>query len=404
MINLSYDIPMRCPICRISSMETVSSTGVDIDRCATCDALWFDPGEIRELTEGRLGVSAIAKECPAAGDAPETTGEGTPIGRMHRLAASLKCPRCDKALSAIDFQATGIPVMLCPDCRGFLVPRSSASRLDERYAFSRKHAAQFAAMGESMALSMKKTLGLKYHGMSTPEVRAGQGVALPVVVPLASDAPPPRSFPAATWIFILVPVLLLLMSSVGGVACRLPSLPGGIPSGTGMGSAPLWLLVAYPFLPGGLLSLVTGVFLLFVLGRQVEERVGLIPYAALYLLGAVVAGLFHMAAGRIGAPIALGSAGSVAAVLGAYLVFFPNVPIRMYGMGRIASIPAYLFGCCWLVAMLMGNPEASGGMGMLLRFGNPTPLSLWGSLGGFSAGALAAVGIRMREDSFIAAR
>lgn len=385
-------------------MESVSSEGVEIDRCATCDALWFDPGEIRELTEGRLGVSAEAEAVPVAGDAPEAASDGTAIGRMHRLAASLKCPRCDRPLTAIDFQATGIPVMLCPDCRGFLVPRSSASRLEERYAFSRKHAAQYAAMGESMALSMKKSLGLKYHGIATPEVRVGQGVALPVVVPLASDAPSPRSFPAATWIFILVPILLLLTSSVGGVSCRLPSHPGGIPSGTGLGSAPLWLLVAYPFLPGGLLSLVTGIFFLVVLGRQVEERVGLFQYSALYLSGAVVAGLLHMAAGRIGAPIALGSAGSVAAVLGAYLVFFPNVPIRMYGMGRVASLPAYLFGCCWLVAMLMGNPETSGGMGLLLGFANPTPLSLWGNLGGFSAGALAAVGIRMHEDSLIFAR
>ena len=35
---------------------------------------------------------------------------------------------------------------------------------------------------------------------------------------------------------------------------------------------------------------------------------------------------------------------------------------------RIVSLPAYLFGCCWVVATLMGNPETSGGMGVLLRF------------------------------------
>ncbi|HEY5996649.1 MAG TPA: rhomboid family intramembrane serine protease, partial [Candidatus Deferrimicrobiaceae bacterium] len=325
-------------------------------------------------------------------------GVGKPIMLMHRVASKLGCPRCGESLSAIDFQATGVPVIFCPACRGFLVPKASAIKLDERFAFSRKHAAMYAAMGESMAHSMKRTLNLKY-GAAPPELRTSQGVAFPVVVPLAADAPAPSSFPAATWTFLIIPVLLLLMSSVGGVACRLPASPGGLPSGTGIGSAPFWLLLAYPFLPGGLLSLATGVLFLFVLGRQVEERVGLMPFAVLYLLGAVVAGMAHMSAGRVGAPIALGSAGAVAAVIGAYLVFFPNVPIRMYGMGRIVSLPAYLFGCCWVVATLMGNPETSGGMGLLLRFANPTPLSLWGSLGGFLAGAMGAVGFRMHEES-----
>lgn len=385
-------------------METVSSAGVEIDRCGTCDALWFDAGEIRELTEGRLAVSRAPEAAADPGVDAGKTVAGTAIGRMHRLASSLSCPRCGTGLSAIDFQATGIPVIFCPSCRGFLAPKASAVKLEERFAFSRKHAAQYAAMGESMAQSMKKTLDLKYGAIAPPEVGSSRGVSFPVVVPLSAEAPSPASFPAATWIFLAIPVLLLLMSSIGGVACRLPAVPGGIPSGTGLGSAPLWLLVAYPFMPGGLLSLVTGVLFLLVLGRQVEERVGLVPFASLYFLGAVVAGLAHMSAGRVGAPIALGSAGSVAAVLGAYLVFFPNVPIRMYGMGRIVSLPAYLFGCCWLVAMLMGNPETGGGMGLLLRFANPTPLSLWGNLGGFLAGAMGAIGFRVREDSLIAAR
>lgn len=383
-------------------MEIVSSAGVEVDRCGTCDALWFDSGEIRELTEGRISVSS-AGPAPAPGTSPADgageVGTGTPIARMHRMARTMTCPRCGGSLSAIDFQATGVPVILCPACRGFLVPKASAIKLEERFAFSRKHAAQYAAMGESMASSMKKTLNLKYGAISTPEFGTGQGVALPVVVPLAADAPSPGSFPAATWTFLIIPVLLLLMSSVGGVACRLPAIPGGLPSGTGMGSAPFWLLIAYPFLPGGLLSLATGILFLFVLGRQVEERVGLLSFVSLYLFGAVVAGLAHMSAGRVGAPIALGSAGAVASVLGAYLVFFPNVAIRMYGMGRIVSLPAYLFGCCWVVATLMGNPETTGGMGVLLQFANPTPLSLWGSLAGFLAGALAAVGFRMREES-----
>src|SRR3990172_10109878 len=47
---------MDCPFCKISSMRRVLAGGKEIDRCLSCGALWFDCGEIRELTDGRLAA------------------------------------------------------------------------------------------------------------------------------------------------------------------------------------------------------------------------------------------------------------------------------------------------------------------------------------------------------------
>ncbi len=384
-------------------MVAVDSPGSNqIDRCGTCGAIWFDPGEIRELTEGRLSPEPGATTQDVPVPSVDSTGRSTdtPMARMHRLAASMRCPRCDAPLSALDYQATGVPVIICSACRGFLVTRASSESLSERFAFSRLHADRYAAMGESMAAEMRNSLGLKYMTDGKMKITANPSFSLPIVLPLSTEAPGPRSFPAATWTFLAVPLILMLLSSYGGVSCRLPWPPGGLPSGTGLSGAPFLSLLAYPFLPGGLLPLVTGVLFLFVLGRQVEERTGLIPFAGLYLLGAITAGVVHMVVGRIGAPIALGSSGAVAAVLGAYLVFFPDVPIKMYGMGRIVSAPAYLFACCWAVAILMANPESGGMTGFLLRIADPTPLSLWGNLGGFASGMLYGVAARSKEEGF----
>jgi membrane associated rhomboid family serine protease/Zn-finger nucleic acid-binding protein len=394
-------------------MRVVTSGDVEVDRCGTCGALWFDPGEIRELTEGRLaeagGVPGNASDAEPSAEGksadPKTGARGgsplSPLAGMHRLAAASSCPRCDRRMLALDFQATGIPVMSCPRCGGYFVPRGSASKLDERFRFIRDHADKYAAMGESMAAEMKKRLDLKYMASGTPAPVEGRPIAVPLVVPLSADMPAVRSFPAATWFLLLVPLLIFVLGRAAGAAACIPGGGAGIPSGTGLGTTPFWALAAYPFFPCGILPVVLSAIFLFVLGRQVEDRIGTTAFVALYMAGAMVAGATHAVAGRSGAPPVLGPAGATAAVLGAYLVHFPNVPITMYGMGRVASVPAYLFACCWAIATLLANPETGGVTGLLLRLVDPAPLSLWGSLSGFVAGLLFAALLRSREEGYI---
>jgi len=107
----------------------------------------------------------------------------------------------------------------------------------------------------------------------------------------------------------------------------------------------------------------------------------------------VIAGAAHVLWGKAGAPSALGSAGAVAGVLGAYLVFFPEVPISMYGLGKVVSVPAYLFACAWAVAVFLWG----WGPGPLSALLNPAPYSLAGNLAGFGAGAACAAAWRTWE-------
>ena len=122
---------------------------------------------------------------------------------------------------------------------------------------------------------------------------------------------------------------------------------------------------------------------------------GWLPFLAFYLLCGVVAGTAHVLWGRAGGPAALGSAGAVAGVLGAYLVFFPDVSIEMYGLGRVATVPAYLFACFWVAAAFLIGP------GPFTDLLNPSPLSLPGNLAGFAAGASAAALWRFREAPLV---
>lgn len=378
---------MICPFCRISSMRRVLAGDKEIDRCLACGALWFDYGEIRELTEGRLAVDAME-------EAPEGP-PGKELRRLHDKAPLLACPRCGGRVGAIDFQMTGIPVLYCRKCHGYLAPRRSTAAISARFRFIREHGETYARLGETLAGAMRKRME-REHGpvMGSSEMQ----FPLPVVMPLADDGPEVRSFPAVTWLLIGLLLGVHIFSRLGGEAITLPGGLPGLPSGSGFRAVSMTGLLSAMFLHAGLLPLLAGGAFLLVLGDNVEDRMGSLPFLVFYLLSGVLAGAAHVLWAPPGAPSALGSAGAVAGVLGAYLVFFPEVSIEMYGMGKVTTVQAYIFACAWVAAAFLIGP------GPFSELINPAPLSLPGNLAGFGAGVLLAVLWRVAEDRDIGRR
>jgi membrane associated rhomboid family serine protease len=364
-------------------MRRVMAGDREIDRCLACGALWFDYGEIRELTEGHLEVEP--------GEATPQDPPGGLLRKMHRQAMSVSCPRCGGAVGAIDFQMTGVPVIRCRKCRGYLAPRRSAAAIVERFRIARLHGKKFADLGESLAGATKRRME-RSHGpvMGT----SGLPIPLPVVVPLADDGPAVSSFPLVTSLLIGLSLGVYILARIADATITLPGGLPGLPSGSGTQGVSLTSLLIFPFLHAGVVPLLTGALFLFVLGDNVEDRMGWLPFLLLYLSCGVLAGTAHVLWGKPGGYAALGSAGAVAGVLGAYLVFFPDVSIEMYGLGKVTTVPAYLFACVWVAAVFLIGP------GPFVEILNPAPLSLVGNLAGFGAGVAGAVLWRLREERF----
>lgn len=362
-------------------MRRVIAGDKEIDRCLACGALWFDYGEIRELTEGHLAVE---------------TGEQTPqdppgelLRKMHRQALSISCPRCGGAVGAIDFQMTGVPVIRCRECRGYLAPRRSAAAIVERFRIAREHGKKFAALGESLAGAMKRRMERRHGAVMGA---SDMPVPFPFIVPLADDGPVVSSFPLVTSLLIGLSLGVHILARIADADVGLPGGLPGLPSGSGIQSVTVPQLLIYPFLHAGMVPLLTGALFLFVLGDNVEDRMGWLPFLLLYLSCGVLAGTAHVLWGKPGGYAALGSAGAVAGVLGAYLVFFPDVAIEMYGLGKVTTVPAYLFACAWVAAAFLIGP------GPFVEIVNPAPLSLVGNLAGFGAGVAGAALWRVREE------
>jgi membrane associated rhomboid family serine protease/Zn-finger nucleic acid-binding protein len=361
-------------------MNSVASGEVEVDRCRTCGAAWFDPGEIREVTQGRL---------PSEGDAAPAAELSPPVkerkGSALRLAWSeargLSCPRCVEPLRPVDFQLTGVPVFRCARCGGMLVPRRGVKALAAKFKLQRERAPLYESLGASMAEAVRDRMNRRL-GPDIGEVRVGE-IPVPVLFPLADDSTSGSRPPLVVYGILLLTMALHLLSWIG--AGGISGLQGrlALPSGTGFSGVPKVALLSTPFLHGGIVPLAVGCLFLFVLGDNVEDRLGRVPFLLFYLFSGAVAGVAHVVAGTAGMPAALGSAGAVAGVLGAYLVFFPDVPIAMYGMGRVVTVPAYLFACAWAVGVFLWG----WGPGPLPSLLHPAPYSLAGHLAGFGAGA-----------------
>ena len=393
---------MRCPLCKTGSMRSVDTGESEICQCASCKAAWFDSGKIRELTAGRF-----PENIEPAKEGGLTAGEkGKISARMSRAwgkAALLFCLQCSRQLAVVNFQNTGTPVFQCRGCGGILISWDEVVELAGKFGFMRKHASVYQAMGESMAGEMQESLQLKY-GPNAGEDIFLKGTSsldpnllasfVPLVIPLKNEIKRSESYPVITFGFLALMIAAYLFSFFGIAGMDIYQAHIALPSGVGLVEAPLSVLLLVPFFHGGFIPLLVCCFFLFVLGDDLEDRIGHIPFFFFYLACGVIAGAMHIVFGKAGAPAALGSAGAVAGVLGAYIVFFPHVPITVYRAGEVTSMPAYFLACAWLIALFLWGwlplPE-------FFEVLNPAPYSLAGNIGGFAAGAFGAIFWRSME-------
>jgi membrane associated rhomboid family serine protease len=102
------------------------------------------------------------------------------------------------------------------------------------------------------------------------------------------------------------------------------------PEGTPMFPAKnVWLAVLVSmFLHGSLLHLGGNMLFLWIFGNNIEDHLGGLGYLAFYLVGGLVATAAHVLVDPTSTVPVVGASGAIAAVMGAYLAWFPNVRIR----------------------------------------------------------------------------
>jgi membrane associated rhomboid family serine protease len=150
--------------------------------------------------------------------------------------------------------------------------------------------------------------------------------------------------------------------------------------------ASLLTLFSSMFLHGSWFHLISNLWILYIFGDNVEERLGSLKYLGFYLVSGVVAGLTQVvfASGSIYPTV--GASGAIAGVLGAYIVSFPRARVLalvpLFIVPWFVEIPAVFFLGLWFLSQL---PSALLSLGAMGAFGG---IAWWAHIGGFLFGAL----------------
>jgi membrane associated rhomboid family serine protease len=139
------------------------------------------------------------------------------------------------------------------------------------------------------------------------------------------------------------------------------------------------------FLHGGWFHILSNMWVLFIFGDNVEDRMGSGRYLIFYLLSGMAAALTQaFLLSESSAPM-IGASGAIAGVLGAYLVLFPRarilslVPILF--IFTLIEIPAVVFLLFWFASQLFSGFLSLGGA-------SGSGVAWWAHIGGFLFGLL----------------
>jgi membrane associated rhomboid family serine protease len=156
-------------------------------------------------------------------------------------------------------------------------------------------------------------------------------------------------------------------------------------------------LVTSLFLHGGFVHLAGNLIYLWVFGGAVEEALGRVRFLTLYLACGAVGSLMHTVLFPQSTVPSIGASGSIAGLLGAFLILRPRArivtlfPLVVYW--AMAEIPALLFLPVWF-AMQFFN----GFLSLQAARGTQEVVGIawWAHVGGFVFGMVMAAVLRQR--------
>jgi len=202
-----------------------------------------------------------------------------------------------------------------------------------------------------------------------------------------------RSFPIVNWTIIILNTLVFLFeTSLPPLALeRFIRVFGLVPARISLFNPLTWYpLLTHMFLHGGWLHFLSNMWTLFIFGDNVEDRLGSGRYLLYYLLGGIFAGVMQMTFGGAPNVPSLGASGAIAAVLGAYFLFFPHAQVitfvPLFWLPWFINIPAVFYLGTWFISQLF-----SGVLALVLPSGAAAGgIAWWAHIGGFVFGLIMA--------------
>ncbi len=207
------------------------------------------------------------------------------------------------------------------------------------------------------------------------------------------DSVPRRGIPFVTWGLILFNVLIFLyqLQLTRYELLMLFYTYGIVPDFFIRGNVsvpiifPPLTLITSMFIHGGFGHLLGNMWILWLFGDNVEERMGSFSFLIFYLLSGVTAGVFHIFTNIASQVPTIGASGAIAGVMAAYLFIYPFARVLavfpIFFFPYFINLPSFIYIGIWFLVQVyygtlaLGADPAYGG------------IAWWAHIGGFLFGA-----------------
>ncbi len=230
------------------------------------------------------------------------------------------------------------------------------------------------------------------------------------MIPLSDDNPTVRP-PLMTILLLAALVTVWVVVQGAGFdrdllamsVCNLGMVPGeisgraslgfGVPIAPGLScvvdAQPInWVTpILSMFLHGGWMHLIGNALFLWVFGNNIEDVMGRGRFLVFYLVCGLAAAAAHVAVDPASPIPTVGASGAISGIMGAYLVLFPAVRVRMLFIFiiffKVIPVPAWGVLLWWFALQLLEGIPQIGLVG-----GVKGGVAVWAHIGGFLAGVL----------------
>ncbi|MCE9584843.1 MAG: rhomboid family intramembrane serine protease [Planctomycetes bacterium] len=194
-----------------------------------------------------------------------------------------------------------------------------------------------------------------------------------------SDENPTQRRPFVTHTLLAVNVLVYLIGLLTGTSEQIFQKFGLVPN-----NFHFFNLVSSQFIHAGILHLAGNMLFLWIFGDNVEDRLGRGWYLLMYLASGAAGAIGHAiaVAGTEIAQVPLGGAsGAISGVLAAYMIFYPNQPVRIFYL--ILLYPGFFHvRALWVIGVFAGQQVL-----MIALTRGHDHVAYWAHLVGFIVGA-----------------
>lgn len=147
-----------------------------------------------------------------------------------------------------------------------------------------------------------------------------------------------------------------------------------------------WPFLSTMFLHGGWLHIIGNMWVLWVFGDNVEDRMGPVRFVIFYILCGISAGVVHVLTNAGSTVPAVGASGAIAGVMAAYFVLYPRArivamfPIFFYPL--FFTVPAFIYLGFWFLTQFFSGTLA------IATHHEVGGIAWWAHIGGFASGIL----------------